>query len=568
MAERLKPVDVVVVGLGAAGGTAVWPLAKDGLSVVGLEAGPRLTIRDFAFDEVRNDVRDHQGRFKANLEVPTSRPNAQATATRPIGATGPMMNAVGGTSIHWMTQSWRLLPWNFQARTQTLKRYGPGAIPAGSTLADWPFTYEELEPYYDKLEYEVGTSGQAGNLKGTIDRRGNVFEGPRERPYPLPPLRRSGWTELMAGAARGLGWSPYPGPAGIRERAYRGKSPCTYCGFCGWTGCYTNAKVSTNVDFIPQAEKTKNLTVVPMARVTEVNVGSDGRASGVTYVKGGRSYFQPAKVVVLASYAYENVRLLLLSKSPAFPNGLSNNGGQVGRHFMAHGLSSASVSGLFPGRRLNRYSGTIGQFTAIDEWDADNFDHSSVGFISGGMCSATMEQKPIGVAGALAPGVPRWGSAYKAWLRGNADSVGTASAQVETFSYDDNFLDLDPVVRDPLGLPVIRVTFDLKDNERRSALFLQNKLDQWLKAAGAAQTWTSPPVARPVNTHAYGGTRAGMDPSTSVVDKFFLSHEVPNLAVLGGSSFPTTGGRNPTESIQATAWRTAEYISARWKAIT
>jgi gluconate 2-dehydrogenase alpha chain len=184
------------------------------------------------------------------------------------------------------------------------------------------------------------------------------------------------------------------------------------------------------------------------------------------------------------------------------------------------------------------------------------------------MISATMEQKPIGVAGTLPPGVPRWGSGYKAWLQGNADSVGTASAQVETLSYDDNYLDLDPSVRDPLGLPVIRVTFDLKDNERRAALFLQDKLNQWLKAAGAGQTWTSPPVARPVNTHAYGGTRAGTDPATSVTDKFFLSHEVPNLAVLGGSSFPTTGGRNPTETIQATAWRAAEYISAKWKSLT
>jgi gluconate 2-dehydrogenase alpha chain len=124
------------------------------------------------------------------------------------------------------------------------------------------------------------------------------------------------------------------------------------------------------------------------------------------------------------------------------------------------------------------------------------------------------------------------------------------------------------VVRDPLGLPVVRVTFDLKDNERRSALYLQGKLDQWLKAAGASQTWTSPPVARPVNTHAYGGTRAGNDPATSVTDKYFISHEVPNLAVLGGSSFPTTGGRNPTETIQATSWRTAEYVSAKWSTLT
>ena len=565
MARTLKGVDVVVVGLGAAGGTAVWPLAKNGLEVVALEAGPRLTTRDFPFDEIRNDIRDYHGRWKANLEVPTSRPNASTPATRPVGATGPMMNAVGGTSIHWMTQSWRLLPWNFQARTQTLARYGPAAIPTGSTLADWPFTYDELEPYYDKLEYEVGTSGQAGNVKGAIDRRGNIFEGPRERPYPLPPLRRSGWTDLMYAAAKSNGWNPYPGPAGIRESPYRGKPACTYCGFCGWTGCYTNAKVSTNVDFIPQAEKTKNLTVVPLARVTEVNVGSDGRASGVTYVKDGETYFQPAKMVILAGYAYENVRLLLLSKSPAFPAGLSNGSGQVGRHFMAHGLSSASVSGLFPGHRLNRYSGTIGQFTAIDEFDADNFDHSTAGFISGGMCSATMEQKPIGVAGTLAARRPALGLGLQGLAQEQRGLGGHGLGPGR-----------DPLLRRQLPRP--RPGRARPAGAPGGAGHLRPQGQRAPRRAAtsrASSTSGSRPPARrrrgprrPWRGRSTPTPTAGRGPATTrrraSPTSIFISHEVPNLAVLGGSSFPTTGGRNPTETIQATSWRTAEYVSAKW----
>src|SRR6266566_6892533 len=198
--EKLKPVDVVVVGLGAAGGTAVYPLAKAGLKVVGLDAGPRVDPRDFPFDEIRNDIRDHMGRWKSNREVPTVRLNSSQPATRPLGATGPMMNAVGGTSIHWMTQSWRYLPWNFKVRSETIKRYGAGAIPANSTVQDWPFDLSEIEPYYDKIEYTHGVSGVAGNVKGKINHNGNPFEGRRRRPYPNPPLRRSGWTELTASA--------------------------------------------------------------------------------------------------------------------------------------------------------------------------------------------------------------------------------------------------------------------------------------------------------------------------------------------------------------------------------
>ncbi len=276
-----------------------------------------------------------------------------------------MINAVGGTSIHWMTQSWRFLPWNFKTVSMSKTRYGPNAIPKDSTSIDWPFDFAELEPYYDKHEYFAGVSGQAGNIQGTIDPRGNIFEGPRRRGYPLPPLRSSGFTDMMDAAAKSASWHPYPGPAGIRSKAYRGKAGCTYCGFCGSTGCYTNAKVQTNVDYIPSAEKTKNLKVVPLADALTVEVDDQGRASGVLYLKNGREYFQPAKVVVVAGYTYGNVRLLLLSTSKAYPNGLSNNHGQVGRHYIAHGLGSAGATGWFPGKRLNRYSGTLGQFVGV-----------------------------------------------------------------------------------------------------------------------------------------------------------------------------------------------------------
>jgi gluconate 2-dehydrogenase alpha chain len=568
MPEMLKPTDVVVIGLGAAGGTAVWPLAHAGLKVVALEAGPRLSVKDHAFDEIHHGIRVTFGKWKANLEVPTSRRNSSVAATRALGAVGPMMNAVGGTSIHWMTQSWRYLPWNFKLVSESIKRYGRNSIPKTSTSIDWPFDYNELEPYYDKHEYFVGVSGQHGNLNGVLNQKGNILEGPRKRPYPNPALRRSGFTEMMADAARKAGWHPYPGPAGIRTRAYRGLPACTYCGFCSSTGCYTNAKVQTDVDYIPRAEKTKNLKVVTFAEVLSIEVDSQGRVTGALYLKGGREYFQPAKVVLLAGYNYGNSRLLFLSTSKAFPNGLSNNHGQVGKHWIGHGTGASGATGWFPGKRLNRYSGTLGQFTAFDELDADNFDHTGLGFIGGGMCSASMEAKPIGTANAIPPSAPRWGSGWKAWLKENADSVAGVGTQLEVLSYEGNYLDLDPTVRDPLGRPVIRVTFDWSDNERRAATYIQAKMVDWLNAAGAAEVWTTPGAPNPINTHAFGGTRMGDDPNINVVNRWGISHEVPNLGILGGSTFPSSAGRNPTETIQATAWRTAEYVVNNWKSIT
>jgi len=257
MATRLKDTDVVIIGLGAAGGVAALPLAQAGLEVIGLEAGTWLTRRDFAPDELRNNYRGWpQGVQKANQEIPTSRPNASSPAS-PRGAIHPMQNAVGGTTLHYWAQSWRLNPWDFKVVSETTRRYGAGRIPKGSTVEDWPFGLDELEPYYDKVEYETGVSGQAGNVKGTIDPRGNTFEGARSREYPMPPLRGTSFTDMMADAARKLGWRPFPGPAAVATRAYQGRAGCAYHGYCSRGGCHINAKGSTAVTSIPKAQATK-----------------------------------------------------------------------------------------------------------------------------------------------------------------------------------------------------------------------------------------------------------------------------------------------------------------------
>ena len=567
MATRLKDTDVVIIGLGAAGGVAALPLAQAGLDVIGLEAGTWLTRRDFAPDELRNNFRGWpQGVQKANQEIPTSRANA-ASPTAPRGTIHPMQNAVGGTSLHYWAQSWRLNPWDFKVVSETRRRYGASRVPAGSTVEDWPFGLDELEPYYDKVEYEVGVSGQAGNIGGKLDPKGNPFEGPRKRAYPMPPLRGTEFLDRMTAAARSLGWHPFPGPAAVNSRPYQNRSACMYHGFCNRGGCHVDAKNSTAVTTIPRAQATGHLKVVTRAHVTTIEADNEGRASGVNYVTDGVEYFQPAKAVLLASFTYENARLLLLSKSKAYPNGLSNNRRQVGRHYLSH-HQGAAVSALFP-FDLKSWYGLPAQGVAVDNWADDNFDHSTLDFIGGGNLWAMSDRRPIAAASMNTFGrVPGWGSQWKAFINENADRSHTSYIQKTTLPYEDNFLDLDPEVKDPLGYPVCRITAEFKENERKIAAFTQDKMEQWYRETGASAISRAPVGgAMGISTHAYGGTRMGDNRETNVVDRNGFAHEVPNLGILGASVMGTSGAHNPTLTAQALAWRTAEHVGRNWGTI-
>jgi gluconate 2-dehydrogenase alpha chain len=566
MTTRRRKTDVVVIGLGGAGGVAVEPLTAAGLEVVGLEAGTWLGPHDFAPDEIRNNYRGwpHSAQ-KANREIPVHRPSSAAPDS-PRAAIHPMMNGVGGTTLHYWAQSWRLNPWDFKVVSETTRRYGAGRIPAGSTVEDWPFGLEELEPYYDKVEYALGVSGQAGNVNGVIDRRGNIFEGPRARAFPMPPLRGTEFTDLMGTAARRLGWNPFPGPAAVNSEQYDSRSACLYHGYCSRGGCHVSAKNSTAVSTIPRAQRTGNLEIVTEAHVTRIRVDRDGRASGVEYFKNGEMFVQPADVVLLAGYTYENTRLLLLSTSDAYPNGLANNRGQVGRHYFTHN-QAAGVLALFP-HQLNRWYGLPAQGVAIDEWADDNFDHGELDFIGGGNLWVYSDQRPIAAASMPTfDRAPRWGPEWKKFVMASADRWCNSYIQKTTLPYDDNYLDLHPTVRDPLGDPVCRITADHKDNERKLADFTQDKMEQWFREAGAIATLRAPLGTMGVSTHAYGGTRMGDNPETNVVDRFGFCHEVPNLGLLGASVMGTSGARNPTLTAQALAWRTAAHLVESWSTI-
>ena len=560
--QRTSKTDVVIIGMGAAGGIASYVLTKAGLNVVGIEAGPRLTRHDFIkrLDELGEgcQTRNSLGGPKYNREIPTWRVNAHAP-TKPAVVGVAMANCVGGSSVHYGAQSWRMHEDDFTIRSSTVARYGKSALPPGTGIADWPVTYKDLEPYYDKVERLIGVSGKAG---------ANPFEAPRG-PYPLPPMRPLDFATRLGKTMTELGYHPFSQPAAILSEPYHGRSACTYCGFCGYGfGCWNDSKSSTLVSAIADAEKTGKLHLLTNSRVMEILSDAKGRVTGVRYRDAhGAMHTQLARFVILSSYIYENNRLLLLSKSHRYPHGLSNNKGNVGQYFMSQIGSGPAVNALYPNEELTLWGGTSGQTVVMDDFDADNFDHQGLGFIRGGSIQVGTNNMPIGQSATVPPNVPLWGSAYKQWVHDNSGSIGSLAAQTDMLPYKANFIDLDPVKKDDLGVPVVRVTYNVYENEYRMAAYLTEKMTAIHKAAGATMTWGGQIGAVAYASHAYGGTRLGDDPASSVVNRYSISHEAPNLAVMGGSTFLSTSGFNPTETIEALAWYGAEHIAKNFGAI-
>jgi gluconate 2-dehydrogenase alpha chain len=567
MAVANEKAQVCLIGLGAVGGIMAQVLTEAGLHVLALEAGPFRTNSDFPMDELRAGFggRNEMG-AKYMDELPTWRLNAN-TPTQPYSPYQftTMMNGAGGSSVHWCAALWRFHLDDFYERTSTIKRYGGSYIPSGTDLVDWPLRYEDLESYYDKVEYLFGVSGKAGNLRGQKVEGGNPFEAPRQRDYPNPPLREMPFGELMRGAATRLGLHPFPAPAAINSQPYDGRPACTYCGFCCGFGCHVGAKASTLVTAIPRALRTGRLEVRSHARVMRL-IEDGKKVTSVEYVDlDGKRHVAEAAIFVLGSYCIENNRLLMLSTSPRFPNGLGNTSGMLGKYYMSHQTSGAVL--FLAEKDLNRWAGPTGQSISLDDYGADNFDHTGLGFIRGGRISAGNQLTPIGGSRVVPPDVPRWGRAYKQYLNQNFNKIGilTSGGGWEIMPYEANFLDLDPVRRDRMGLPVIRITLDIYDNEKRALAFMQDKLEKLAREMGATRVWRTPIFPMPLSSHEYGGARMGEDPKRSLVNSYGRSWDLPNLFVGGGATWPTSPSFNPTGTIMAMSWRTADYIAHEWR---
>ncbi|MEZ4869290.1 MAG: GMC family oxidoreductase [Caldilineaceae bacterium] len=601
-----KKVDIVTIGAGWTSGIMGWKLGSAGYKMVALEQGPaRWGNPDFEHnhDGLRYRIRKAM-MFDLSKETWTWRPNPKLSAL-PIRQFGSFMpgNGTGGASVHWTAQFWRFLPADFQHRTHNIERYGKDKIPPYMTVQDWPVTYEELEPYYDAIEYDIGASGQVGNLRGQIIPGGNPFEAPRSRPYPLPAHPVTIPAQMFAEAARNLGYHPFPQPAGIVSRAYHDPlgnyhAECIYCGFCTRFGCEVDAKTSAVNTHIPAALRTGNYEIRNNCKVLYINIGSNGLASGVTYIDTitGEEHVQPADVVMATGYTLTNVRMLLLSRNGAHPNGIGNDRGMVGRNY-TYQLSKGPATGIYEGRRFNLFMGNGVIQNLIYEFNADNFDHSGLDFIGGasiycgsgqndpltsvidmpslkaGTPAATSSSGPAtsgeipttGDLGSLAHRGKEWGKDWKENMRRNWDGIVGLGIQGEIQAYDDQYLDLDPIYKDKWGQPLLRITFDFHDNEYNLYRYLAQRCKEILQEMNPPRMTVAPELD-PYNVHQYqsthctGGAIMGTDPGNSVTNKYGQVWDTPNVFVTGAALYPQNPGANPTETLLALAYMAGDAI--------
>jgi gluconate 2-dehydrogenase alpha chain len=578
MATQPK-VDVVTVGAGWTGGILAQQLTAAGLKVVSLEQGPwRTTESNFAHDhdELRYQVR-RDLMVDLSQETWTWRPsgNHPALPMRQYGSFNPG-KGVGGAGIHWAAQHWRFYPSDFQYRSHHIEKYGEDRLPVGNRIQDWPITYDDLEPFYDAVDYDIGVSGKAGNIKGTQIDGGNVFEGPRSREYPLPPLASSITAGLFTQTASDLGYHPFPQPAAILSQPYKGlagndRGSCFYCGFCTRFGCEVDAKASAIATHIPAALATGNYEIRPDSYVFRVNVNADGLATGVSYIDAaGREQEQPADIVIVSAFPLMNTRLLLMSRSTAHGDGVGNDRGFVGKNY-TYQLGGGGSQGLLTGQKLNQFMGNSCTASLIHDFNADNFDHSDLDFIGGASISmGGGERNPISSAGGVPTGTDKnWGSDLKEALRSNWDSVVGIGLQGESLPYDDQYLDLDPTYRDRFGFPLLRLTFDWHDNDYNLVRYLSVKMAEILDKMGVDNITTqkelNPYTIAPYqSTHTTGGAIMGTDPGNSVTNKYGQVWDTPNVFVTGATLFPQNPGMNPTGTVLALAYLAGDGITKEY----
>jgi choline dehydrogenase-like flavoprotein len=445
---------------------------------------------------------------------------------------------VGGSSVHFTANFWRLHEIDFIERS----RWGPIS---GTGFADWPITYAELEPYYTKVDWEIGVSGAPG-----------PFDPPRSRPYPMPPLPVKSSGILLERGARKLGLRPFPAPMAILSQAFAGRPACINCGFCLGFGCEVGAKSSTLAAMIPLAEATGRCEIRAESTVFRIAHDEAGRAREVVYWdRNGVEHAQRTKAVVLSANGAESARLLLESASSMYPNGLANSSGTVGKYLMFNGLSYAH--GYFE-HPLNEYKSVQVTRLLHDFYDSD----PRRGFYGGGGIDGRWQYYPLWFANAgLPPDAPRWGAAYKRMLSEYFNYTMMTNGHTTSLPVASNSVSLDPSVKDKWGRQAIRVTYHDHADDLAMMQFLLDRGKEILDAAGAKRVWETPVAPQTNGAHLLGTCRMGNDSRESVVDRYHRAHDVPNLFVCDGSSFVTSGRGQPTMTIMALAFRAADHIA-------
>lgn len=532
-------VDVCIIGSGAGGGVMAAELTRAGIDVVLLERGPERTSADFLQqDEVANVLRQD---FFAPGYRETLRSHEAETA-RP-GRYSLLAQTLGGSMVHWGAWSWRFRPDEMQA----LSRHG--AVD-GANLADWPVDYAELEPFYARAEQALGVAGRAG---------ANPFEAKRREEYPNPPHVYRPSSRLIESGARELGLHPFPLPMAINSRAWDNRPKCMNGGQCAMYGCPINAKASPLVVHIPAALATGRLKLMTGTRALEIAVDREGRARTVHYrAADGSTGELRARQVVVAGGSIASAALLLGSRSARFPQGLANGSDQVGRNLMCHVFALLNFEMREPSLAQYGPPGNIG----VDDFHPSD---PARGFVGGAVFGEAIDPWPIGSALKSADylrGQRAWGEPLSRYLERYTHYCGMVSIG-EDLPLATNRIDLDPEHRDADGLPLPRITHARHPNDLALAKFMEERMREIAEAGGALKTFASDYTrAGTASGHIMGTCRMGNDPRTSVLDRWCRTHEVPNLWVVDGSFFPSSGGYNPTLTIVANAYRVAAHFVA------
>jgi choline dehydrogenase-like flavoprotein len=537
--------DVIVVGAGAGGGVAAGVLAEAGKSVLLLERGVE---RSYADSGHRNHLRNHRlslyghntgPELSGNPRVFVDRNGAEHVVAPHDGRYQNLAAAVGSGTLVYGAQAWRFHRDDFRMASV----YG---VPEGSSLVDWPISYDELAPWYERAEWEIGVSGQGS---------AHSHEGPRAKDYPMPPLPDSVARPLLLRGAEALGIGTTRPPLAINSVARDGREACVACGSCVGFPCPSDAKNGTQNTMVKRALATGRCTLVTGAMVLRVEMDGAGKVTGVRFADAdGAEHSVRAKAVVLAGGAIETARLLLNSHSTREPDGLGNNRDLVGRNLQGHVYPVAY--GLFDEEVHGSRGPGVG--IATTAWN-----HGNAGIVGGGMLADDFVQPPVIFwKNVLPPEQKRWGLAAKDFMRERYHHVLRIAGPVHEIPNPTARVSVAAGVRDRWGLPVARLSGAVHAETVRTSRYMYERAHDWLRASGASRTWgVAPNPGLTGGQHQAGTCRMGTDPANSVTDTAGRVWGHENLYIADGSVHPTNGGFNPVLTIMAMAFRTADGIS-------
>lgn len=566
--------DICIVGSGAGASPVAYSLAKAGAKVVVLEKGPWLTEKEFFKDELAISIHDaynpkldnEQHVIEEEYEDESGNSFWQGEKTSDSGWSWWNGTVVGGSSNFMSGYFHRLKPVDFRLKTEF------GAID-GANVADWPISYDELEPYYALAEREIGVSGRVVE---------HPHQEPRSTAFPYPPVAESPISSWIDKAATNIGYHAIPVPRAILSQPAVGRRSCEYSGYCSSYGCSSGAKGSGRAALLNHAVASGNCTIKPNAKVYKIATDDHGEITGVHYYNSvSKEQVVRAKIYVVACQAVETSRLLLASTGAKFPNGLANNNGQVGKNLLFSGGGTGSGDFLFDDlndKQVNELK-QVGPFInrALQDWykiDDKAFDGiSRDGKAKGGTIDFLFHQNPISRARGTQWGVDEqgndqllWGEALKQSMKQEFTSYKTLRFEVfnDWLPTDDCFVTLDKEVTDQWGDPVAKVRIGYHEHDLDVGAYLAKKAEKLLEELGARNVDSSVSGYPATNLMA-GGCRFGDDPKSSVLNKNCQAHEVSNLYVTDGSFMPTGGSVPYTFTIYANAFRVADKITKHWK---